>query len=51
MAWNMDYTIKNHYKCAKCGTKWEDVWDCEVDDECPHCETLMTPFKSEALDK
>ena len=32
MAW-----FRNHYRCGKCGTYWEDEWSCLCNDECPNC--------------
>ena len=27
----------NYYKCTRCEYMWEDEWECQVDDDCPHC--------------
>lgn len=35
------------YKCI-CGNMWHDLWDCEVDGECPKCSAIMTV--SDSLD-
>ena len=41
-------TVENYYKCHRCGYEWEDTWDCEVEDECPNCDTRhITPYKPE----
>jgi predicted nucleic acid-binding Zn-ribbon protein len=29
--------FRNHYQCLRCGHEWEDVWDCQCDDDCPAC--------------
>ena len=25
------------YECSVCGCRWEEVWDCTCDSECPDC--------------
>lgn len=30
-------TFINYYQCYECGAKWQDEWDCQVDDDCPKC--------------
>ncbi len=43
-----DSEVVNHYKCDACGHEWTDVWECEVEDDCPHCGLRhMTPFYSD----
>ena len=37
----------NFYRCTRCATEWEDVWDATCDDECPRCGTVMTPYASD----
>jgi len=38
----------NHYKCYKCGKTWTDTYECQVDDDCPHCGARhCTPEHSE----
>ena len=33
------------YCCPGCGTKWEDQWDCEVENDCPECGMRdITPY-------
>ena len=45
MAW-----FCNYYKCARCGSKWEDEWSCMCDDACPHCgDRHMSPYESADL--
>jgi len=40
----------NHYKCARCGSKWTDEWSCMCDDDCPSCGARhMSPDDSEDL--
>jgi len=40
----------NHYTCYRCCEHWTDVWECQVDDDCPHCGTRhCSPVESEAL--
>ncbi|MBB01207.1 MAG: hypothetical protein CMJ47_01020 [Planctomyces sp.] len=42
--------FRNHYTCYKCGKHWNDVWDCQVDDDCPHCGARhCSPVESEEL--
>lgn len=34
------YVVNSHvllYRCPKCGTTWPDVWECEVNADCPRC--------------
>ena len=41
----------NFYKCPKCGTEWEDEWDCQCDDDCPECGNRhISPHHSEEID-
>jgi predicted nucleic acid-binding Zn-ribbon protein len=40
---------ENSYKCTGCGEEWMDEWSCEVDDECPNCGTVMTPYESKDI--
>ncbi len=38
----------NFYRCYECGHEWEDVYECQPDDDCPQCGTRhVTPYKSE----
>ena len=39
----------NHYKCAECGTEWDDEWDCMCNDRCPVCRAETEPYASEEL--
>lgn len=42
--------FRNHYTCYQCGKHWTDVWDCQVDDDCPHCGARhCSPVESEEL--
>jgi hypothetical protein len=41
----------NHYHCEDCGIEWDDQWDCKCDDECPECNTSISPEHSEELDE
>lgn len=36
---------QNFYDCG-CGCSWDDCWSCQVDDECPRCETINSPAES-----
>ena len=27
----------NYYECPECDQHWYDIWDCEVDHQCPRC--------------
>jgi len=39
--------FRNHYRCPKCGAKWDDVWSCACNDECPNCnEKDIEPERS-----
>lgn len=29
----------NYYECPACDHHWYDVWDSQVDDQCPECRT------------
>lgn len=40
--------FRNFYRCEKCGHEWNDLWECQADDDCPACGARhMSPFKSE----
>lgn len=40
----------NLYTCYRCGEHWTDVWECQVDDDCPHCGARhCSPVESETL--
>jgi predicted nucleic acid-binding Zn-ribbon protein len=40
----------NFYQCPRCGTTWEDEWDCQCDDECPQCgNRSISPYHSEEI--
>jgi hypothetical protein len=44
------YYHRNWYECKDCGCNWYNVWDCEVDDDCPGCGSKhCTPYKTEAI--
>jgi len=46
MAW-----FRNHYKCARSGHEWTDMWSAMCDDDCPACGARhMSPIKSEEAD-
>jgi transcription initiation factor IIE alpha subunit len=37
----------NYYVCPKCSYRWDDEWDCAVDDDCPNCEERdISPIES-----
>ena len=40
---------RNHYKCNRCGTYWEERWDSMCDDRCPECNETTSPHYSEEL--
>jgi hypothetical protein len=45
MAW-----FRNHYECARCGSRWTDEWSCMCDDDCQACGARhMSPMKSDDL--
>lgn len=40
----------NRYECPECSTKWVDIWDSQVDDQCPKCGCKnVSPFQSEEV--
>jgi len=42
----------NRYRCYRCGEDWTDVYECQPDDDCPHCGARhVSPFASEDFDK
>jgi len=44
----MNKQLINHYKCPKCEYKWVDVWDSEINSQCPECNTKdVQPYYSE----
>jgi len=43
----MNETI-NHYVCKFCDLEWQDVWECECNDDCPHCGIETEPYESES---
>jgi len=43
-------TWLNHYECPKCEYAWQDYWDCQVDDDCPHCGCRhISPMESQEV--
>ena len=42
--------VRNFYKCP-CGYDWEDIHSCACDDRCPVCNTAVSPYYSEDLEK
>ncbi len=47
----MEYRWLNCYRCPECGGKWADAWECQVDDDCPHCGYRhISPYKATELD-
>ena len=47
---DFDMLFKNHYKCPKCNCRWEDEYECMVDDDCPKCGLRhISPWDSEQL--
>jgi hypothetical protein len=44
------YYYRHSYECDDCGCSWDDVWSCEVDDDCPGCGSRhWYPHKSEEI--
>jgi len=42
----------NFYRCPDCGEEWEDCWDSQCDDDCPHCGCRhISPYRSEEIEK
>jgi len=47
MAW-----FRNHYRCARCGSTWQDEWSAMCEDDCADCGARhMAPRASEDLTK
>lgn len=42
--------VRNFYKCV-CGYGWEDIHSCACDDRCPVCNTAVSPYDSNDLEK
>ena len=41
----------NYYECTRCEYMWEDEWDCQVDDDCPHCGCRhIGPYESREVE-
>ncbi|GAN97733.1 hypothetical protein Geu3261_0240_008 [Komagataeibacter europaeus NBRC 3261] len=39
--------LENFYRCSDCHEEWVEPWECEIDEDCPHCGTRhITPYKS-----
>ncbi len=38
--------FENHYVCDEQG-RWTDVWACHCDDECPSCDGVDSPVRSD----
>ena len=43
----MNKTI-NHYFCESCDLLWQDIWECECNDDCPQCKIETEPYESES---
>lgn len=39
---------RNTYECS-CGEEWTDDYSCQVDDDCPVCDTTCSPSESASL--
>jgi hypothetical protein len=43
--------FRNHYRCARCGHEWDEVWTAQCDDDCPNCDARhMSPYKSDDVE-
>lgn len=43
-------TLRNFYRCPRCGYEWEDEWDCACDDDCHSCGMRhISPYESEDI--
>ncbi len=43
-------TWLNYYECPKCEYAWQDYWNCQVDDDCPHCGCRhISPMESQEV--
>jgi hypothetical protein len=42
---NCQPAFLNYYKCAVCGTEWEDEWSCGCNDHCPGCDAEVEAKK------
>jgi hypothetical protein len=38
--------VRSFYRCGNCNLAWNDVWSCEVDDDCPACGSKHWPAVS-----
>jgi len=43
----MNKTI-NHYFCESCELLWQDIWECECNDDCTHCGIETEPYVGES---
>lgn len=41
--------FRNHYRCPRDGSGWEDTWSCMCNDRCPVCNAEIEPYASEEL--
>ena len=41
--------FRNHYRCPRDGSGWEDTWSCMCNDRCPVCNAEIEPYISEEL--
>ena len=43
---------RNRYRCPDCGEEWEDSWDSQCDDDCPHCGCRhVSPYESKEVEE
>jgi hypothetical protein len=41
--------FRNHYRCPRDGSEWQDAWSCMCNDKCPVCHAEIEPHASEEL--
>ncbi len=41
------YALK--YRCERCNEEWVDSWNSEVDNDCPICNTTISPYSCEPV--
>jgi hypothetical protein len=42
----------NFYRCPDCGGEWDDCWDSQCDDDCPHCGCRhVSPYDSKKVEE
>ncbi len=48
----VETTWHNFYRCPDCGGEWDDCWDSQCDDDCPHCGCRhVSPYDSKKVEE